>query len=133
MEEEKDLTVIEQLVDDLCCATFGPEEGPESVRKDEQKQKEIVKKLYHLMYPEEDFIFKPLNIAPVFKPMTYKASMDCSCDMASLVSADFVKENLASQLMDAVKDNMSIKTFSNPYNMTTTIEATIGIIGGSRL
>lgn len=130
MEEEKDLTIIEQLVDDLCIATFGPEDGPESVRKDEQKQREIVKKLYHLMYPAE-LTFTPLNITPqMVIPMTYKAEMDVSYEMNTVGTIDFVKDSLASQLMNAVKDNMSIKCHDNPRTMTTTFEGRVDIVPG---
>lgn len=125
MEEEKDLTVIEQLVDDLCVATFGPED----VMKDEQKQREIVKKLYYLMYPSEALVFKPLHITPqLVMPTTYKAAMDVSYEMNSLGTYDFVRDSLANKLTDAVKDNMSITTYDNPIRMTTTFEGTIDIL-----
>lgn len=128
MKEEKDLNIIEQLVDDLCVATFGPDEGPENVRKDEQKQREIAKKLYHLMYPAE-LTFTPLNITPNFvKPMTYKAAMDVSYDMNTVGTIDFVKDSLASQLMDAVKDNMDIKYYDDPRMMMTTFEGRIELV-----
>ncbi len=130
MEEEKDLTMIEQLVDDLCCATFGPEDGPDNVRKDEQRQREIVKKLYHLLYPEE-LTFTPLNITPqLVMPTTYKAAMDVSYEMNTAKNYEYVKDCLANQFTDAVKDNMIIATFNDPINMMTTFEGRIDIAPG---
>ena len=133
MEEEKDLTLIEKLVDDLCVATFGLEDGPENVRKDEQKQKEIVKKLFYLMYPQE-LTFTPLNITPqLVMPTTYKATMDVSYEMNTAKTYDYVRDFLANQFTDAVKDNMSIEMFNDPINMMTTFEGRIGIVGGASL
>lgn len=126
----EELTPIEQLVDDLCAATF----GPEGVMKDEQKQREIVKKLYYLMYPAEALEFKPLNITPqLVMPMTYKAAMDVSYELNTVGTIDFVKDSLASQLMDAVKDNMSIQYYDNPRMMTTTFEGRVDIVPRSSM